>query len=56
MMRWGLEGEVEEVLMKYSPEERSEVGRALAAKVAAEARRKSRRLREKILEGMGVLG
>jgi len=55
-MRWGLEGVGEEFVAKVSVEEKREEGNAPAARVAAEARRKSRRLREKSLERIGVLG
>ncbi len=52
MIRWGLEGEVEEVFGKVSFVAKREVGRAPAARVTAEVRRKSRRLRKKRVEVM----
>src|SRR5438094_121376 len=56
MMRWGLEGVGEEFVAKVSVAEKREEENAPAARVTVEARRKSRRLREKNLERIGVLG
>jgi len=55
-MRWGLEGEAEEVFAKVSFVAKREAGRVLAASVTAEARRKSLRLWNKLLERIWVLG
>ena len=59
MMRWGLEGfELEAVanFLFVAKREAGKAGRALAASVTAEARRKSLRSRNELLERIGVLG